>query len=347
MTSAPRNVKHLPLCAAVRCCLGVLGTLRVHAHAQDDTEKPQSQQSLEAKAAHERGIVAFSNGEFGEAIAAFVEADRLWPNPALSYNIARAYEQLHDDVHAVNYYRDYLRRSPRAADHDAVTAQVERLTQHMAADLQTVHFTAHPKGAVVWIDNEPIGASPAKVRLLSGTHRASFRKPGYQTRDLEFTLAHGETARDVEVTLESIASQANAAGSRGARTSSREVAMNDEIAAEKERDRSKMLLRDLGMTAMLAGVGALGGAMVFELMRADAERNAKRQTEQIRYAEALDSAQAKQTLARVFAGAGGGLAVVGITLMVLSRNQENDTARTRVSLYCAPSKCRAQLSGTF
>jgi tetratricopeptide (TPR) repeat protein len=344
-----RSSKLLPLYAAI-----VFGLLSVRAAplcGQDDADAPSSAQAIAAKAAHERGIVAFANGNFRAAIAAFQEADRLWPDPALSYNIARAYEQLRDEARAVNYYRDYMRRAPRAADRDAVADQVEKLLKRLGApELQWVEFTAHPDGASVWIDNEPVGASPARLQLLTGIHRASFRMSGYRTREVSFTLARGEEAREVEVTLEllpAVSPEARSGEHGTAHPAQPSAALPSPLSGLEETSPEKRLLRDFGVTAMLAGVGAFGGAMVFELMRADAERTAKHQTEQIRYAEALDTVQARQTWARVFAGAGGGLAALGITLMVLSRNRESEPGRTRVTLHCAPVKCRAELSGTF
>jgi hypothetical protein len=115
----------------------------------------------------------------------------------------------------------------------------------------------------------------------------------------------------------------------------------------KPTNEPRTLLRDLGFTAMLASVAMIGTAIAFEAMRSDAEERARQEQEQLRFARTVESMNAKQTLARVFAGAGGGLAALGITLLVISRNPAGEREDARVALRCEPTKCRAELSGAF
>ena len=70
--------------------------------------REQAKQHFQAGSAH------YAAGRYREAVVDFVEADRLAPSPALSFNIARAYERLADSSGALRWYRDYLRHSPNA-----------------------------------------------------------------------------------------------------------------------------------------------------------------------------------------------------------------------------------------
>jgi hypothetical protein len=41
--------------------------------------------------------------------------NRIYPDPKLCFNVARAYEGLGNSAGALRYYREYLRRTPSAA----------------------------------------------------------------------------------------------------------------------------------------------------------------------------------------------------------------------------------------
>ncbi|MEY4581786.1 MAG: hypothetical protein RL701_6489, partial [Pseudomonadota bacterium] len=222
------------------------------------------------------------------------------------------------------------------------------------SELQTVMLEAEPHGATVWIDDEPVGVAPMMLRLPTGTHRVSFQHKGYRARRIDITLTPGQPPPELHTVLEADPSAAgdSAAESQAGHTQ-KQPAHAADPAGPYERNRDEYngrvpVLRHVGVATMLAGVGALGGALAFELMRADAARSARNETEQVKFAKALDDMQTRQTWARVFVGAGGALTALGITLLVLSRNQEHATKpKTRVALHCAPAKCRAELSGTF
>src|SRR5689334_8589288 len=103
---------------SVRKCAALLSlsfTLTPPAFA----EAPSSEAKVEArrdaaKVKFERGSELYEAGQYQKAVQAFMEADALAPSAPLSFNIARAYERLDDPSGALRWYRDYLRRSPRA-----------------------------------------------------------------------------------------------------------------------------------------------------------------------------------------------------------------------------------------
>lgn len=327
-----------------------VGLTALDAHAQ--TAAAVSPAALvDARPQHEQGVLAFARGRFDDAIAAFQVADRLLPDAALSYNIAKAYEGLHDYDRALAYYREYLRRAPLAPDRGAVETRVSELTrQQREQQSQRVELQTHPRGAIVWLDDEPVGSSPVALTLPPGKHRATFRLKGHRPQELSFELSVGAAPLHVHATLEPVHGDDEAKASARAKPVQE---LEDPFAAPSgsvkaaHPDKPRTLMRDLGFTAMLASVAVLGTAIAFEAMRSDAEQRARQETEQVRFAQGIENMQTKQTLARVFAGAGGGLAALGVTLLVISGKKAGERETARVALHCAPNKCRAELSGRF
>jgi tetratricopeptide (TPR) repeat protein len=86
------------------------------------------QRRSQAKGEFAKGVGHYRAGRYTQAVDAFLEADQLAPSPALSYNIARAYERLNDDAAALRWYRDYLRRSPSAKNAAEVEARITELS---------------------------------------------------------------------------------------------------------------------------------------------------------------------------------------------------------------------------
>jgi hypothetical protein len=89
--------------------------------------------------------------------------------------------------------------------------------------------------------------------------------------------------------------------------------------------------------------------VTLEVMRGRAEAEAKRETDQIGYSEALERMKSRQTMARVFAGAGGALAALGGVMLAVASGA-NTTERPRkdgLALGCLPGKCHAVYSGKF
>src|SRR6201999_715999 len=80
------------------------------------------QRTAHAKALFEKAANAYAAGHYYDAIEDFLEVDRTYPNEQLPYNIAKAYDNLGNRSGALGYYREYLRRSPSAPDHEAVAA---------------------------------------------------------------------------------------------------------------------------------------------------------------------------------------------------------------------------------
>jgi tetratricopeptide (TPR) repeat protein len=312
----------------------------------------QTTRAAEATTLHERGIVAFEHGDFQAAIVAFLEADRLSPDSALSYNLGRVYEQLHDDAHALAQYREYLRRAPQAAERkQEVVSKVAALAKRVgAAALQVVRVDATPdEGTLVWIDDEPVGPAPAQLQLPVGPHRARFAHEGFAELEVVFEVTAAAPTPEVRGTLHVAESDANASRDNAPTPASEEAAPSVPVAPANAYTTQTPLIRHLGVATLLAGVGSFGAAIVFEIMRADAAQDASRETEQIRFSQTLDQMDTRQTWARVFVGTGVALAAAGITMLVLSRDQniQREADNTGLTLDCSPQRCGATFRGNF
>jgi tetratricopeptide (TPR) repeat protein len=143
----------------------------------------------DARARFTSGAAAFAEGRYKDAIDFFLDANRIAPNPAFSYNIGLAYEQLGDAADALRYYRDYLRRLPEASDRLEVEARVVQAENKLAArGVQQVTVLSVPEGATVSVDGRPLGVTPWTGEMEPGTHATSVQMRGYRDANRSFIL---------------------------------------------------------------------------------------------------------------------------------------------------------------
>jgi hypothetical protein len=153
-----------------------------------------------AKALFEKAANAYAAGHYYEAIEGFLELDRFYPNDQLPYNVAKAYDNLGSRPGALRYYREYLRRSPTAADHEAVVTRVRELEQALAErGLQQVTVFSDPPEATVLLDDRPVGLTPWTGETWPGRHRVTVEKNGYLQREVVMEL---DALKAEEVNLE-------------------------------------------------------------------------------------------------------------------------------------------------
>src|SRR5262245_60495625 len=100
---------------------------RALAQAAPDSAAPAARDP-EAKARaqkhFDRGIAAYKEGRYKDAIDAFLDAHKEYPSPTLSFNAARAYEKMGDTAGALRFYREYLRQNPNADDRATVEPRI-------------------------------------------------------------------------------------------------------------------------------------------------------------------------------------------------------------------------------
>jgi tetratricopeptide (TPR) repeat protein len=156
----------------------------------------------DAKSKFEQGVEAYRAHRYDEAVRWFLAADRQAPSPALSFNIARAYERLNDTSGALRWYRDYLRRSPNAANAGDVRGRVAGLSSKLAEKgLQQLTVLSTPSGASVSIDGGAAGVTPFTGDLAPGVHRVTVTLAGYKTVESDVTL-ESDKAQDFSATLQ-------------------------------------------------------------------------------------------------------------------------------------------------
>jgi hypothetical protein len=201
----------------------------------------------------------------------------------------------------------------------------------------------------VLIDQNPVGVSPWTGDLVPGAHSVDLTLRGFEDLSQTFDLPR-DHALDIELELTSKAASERtrwqvAADSHPAVELPATPALTIVNAPPKREEGST--LTTLGWTILSAGGAALGGAVVFELLRQGAEKDAQRETRQIQFAQDLDSMRSRRTIARVLVGVGATLAVAGGTLLVLRLGRSERAPDALVSLACAPQLCQTALTGRF
>jgi tetratricopeptide (TPR) repeat protein len=327
-----RRIRTAGLCAAI--AFGVVSV----ASAKPSGGASTAAQPVEiARLRYRQGVEAYQAKRYREAIDYFLEADRLSPSAALSFNIARAYENTNDAPATLRWYRDYLRRDPNAAD-KADVENVIRTFEKKLADkgVQQVTFTSDPTEAEVEIDGKPVGVTPLTLELAPGTHALALHHSAYAEFKQDVDIP-GDHASDMTFKMDVAAAEAPPPPTAAP------VAKAPEADASAERGKPSPILTPLGWAGIGLGGAALGGALVFELLRHGAESDAKADRTQVDYADHLDTMEGRRTAARVLLGTGVVLAAAGGVLLYLG----HDSNKTTVGLACAPGGCMSAVRGRF
>ena len=303
----------------------------------------------DAKSRYEQGVAAYTTGHFKDAVDHFLAADRLSPSAPLSFNIARAYEKLGDDSGALRWYRDYLRRSPKAANASDVTEIIGRFEGRLAKKgVQQLTLLSTPTGATVSIDGTAVGVTPGTFDLAPGSHRVVLILRGYAdtTRDIDLLPDH---AQDVSLALAPDAAPAGDTARAGA-LAPLEPGVSAPASTPSPAAPAKETRGGLGpwpWLALGAGGATLGAALTFELLRQGAERDAEKDATQVGYAKKLDTMQSRRTAARVLAGVGGTLVVAGGVLLAIDLAGTKRKPAAALLVAPAPGGLHASLEGTF
>ncbi len=297
---------------------------------------PQDQRKADAKRHFEAGAKAYARKNYSDAIDQFLEANRLVPSPALSYNIARAYDKIGNTAQALSFYRDYLRRAPAASDKKAVAATIEALEKKlMKKGVQQITVLSEPGRATVVIDGQPVGVTTWTGELYPGHHRLTLRLEGYQDAQKVFNLpAHRAIDVKVELTRKQKAPPPVAAAPRPAappEPASPPPAPGPESHAH---------VAPWTWAALGVGVASLGGSLGFELARASAARQSRDAPTQVEAAHSYDTMKSRQTVARVLLGVGAAATVAGGVLLYLDLSHHKKSASSeRVGFGCDGAGC--------
>jgi tetratricopeptide (TPR) repeat protein len=331
--------------------VGLLASACLFARGAPAQESPDASVQADAKARLQQGVKAYSQGRYKDAVELFLVANRLVPSPALSFNIAKAYEKLRDSAAALNWYRDYLRRAPVAPDEAEVAKLIRKYELALRErGVQQVTVLSAPPGATVVIDGEPVGVSPWTGEMPPGKHSLTAELRGYVDAVKQFQLSP-DRAMDVSVALDK-------EGTSVEQTAPPEPVASPIRAAEPEPTPADAARNGtaagggIGAPTWIAfglGAGALGAAVGFELSRRSAEADARDAPTQVAARDAFDDMERRQTTARILAGAGGALLLVGGILLYvdLSRSGSAGAAGAQVGAACARPGCQLTLRGSL
>jgi tetratricopeptide (TPR) repeat protein len=296
-----------------------------------------------ARLKYRQGASEYKEGHFRAAIDSFLEADQLAPSAALSFNIARAYEKIDDVPAALRWYRDYLRRAPDAPDRAQVTDVIHGFSARLAAKgLQQITVLSEPARATVSIDREPVGVTPWTGEVAPGARHIELRLEGYAPAETTVALPRDE-AVDVQLKLEPASAKASPppAAPPATTPSALAPAQGDKNSGSSH----KSTLTTLGWIGIASGGAALGGGLVFEILRRGSESDARNDKTQIGYASKVETMESRQTAARILTVAGAALAVTGGVLLFLGR--DHSTGITALGVECGPGTCGPKFHGRF
>jgi len=335
----------LGLAALVGAALAFTGSRPLHAEPPSGAATTAAPSAREvAKQRYRDGVKAFQEGRLRDAIDLFLEADKLAPSAALSFNIARAYEEQKDAAHALEWYRHYLRRSPDAPDRDEVTKKIAGFENQLEKKgVQQLTVLSDPPGATVVIDDRPLGVTPWTGELAPGSHALALRLRGYDdvARAVSVNAEHaGEVSMRLVPAADKPPATVAAAPGAAPQNAALEAPSRESSAAERG-------VRVWTWAALGAGAGVLGAAGVFELLRRNAESDAEADRTQIGRAEKLDTMESRQTTARVLAGVGGALVLTGGVLLVLDLSRSKRSETPAVAAGCGDQACGIVVNGAF
>jgi len=157
-----------------------------------------------AAAAFDQGVSRFRRGDAGGALAAFEEAFRLVPDPAILYNLGQTELALEHEARAYQSLERYLAESGEAVSR-ARRAEVTRTLERLRPRIGAVVLTVRPRGAELSVDEgapEPLPLGGV-VYLDPGPHRLVLHARGHRSVERSVdTVANAEERLDVTLERE-------------------------------------------------------------------------------------------------------------------------------------------------
>jgi len=131
----------------------------------------------------DRGTTLYDLHRFDEAAAEYERAFELHHDPALLFNIGQAYRAAGVPSKAVQFYRSYLRRSPRSPNRAEVQARIEEL-QRLIEDEKAAR--EHPPKEMVTTLEPAVVPAPPPAPIVAP---APVRPPGRNQKIAGLTVA--------------------------------------------------------------------------------------------------------------------------------------------------------------
>jgi tetratricopeptide (TPR) repeat protein len=130
-------------------------------------------QSPEVVALFERGLEAYRAGHYEEAAALFAEAHAIEPVADLTYNRARALENLGRLAEAADAYALYLEENPSADDRAGIERRIETLRERARAEREGAEREREPTAPPRHDTVEPASGASAWPWIVLGTGLAT------------------------------------------------------------------------------------------------------------------------------------------------------------------------------
>jgi hypothetical protein len=213
-----------------------------------------------------------------------------------------------DNRSALAWYRDYLRRLPAADNRAEVLERIGVLEQALrSTGVQQLTVLSTPAGATVSIDNVSRGVTPWTGELIPGPHTLALALAGYRESVAEIELP-ADHAIDIDTPL-AVVEPASAPPPAS------EPAPEPSVPRAPESPPPPLessWVPSWWTWAMFGGAAAgFVGAGAFEIARRDKQGQVEREPVQLERNRELASMDQRQTIARVFLGAGVAAAVAG------------------------------------
>jgi len=307
---SPCEAMRSRLCVLPRLILAAaLVSLQVRAELACEPGETGTQRES-AKAHYRAGLAAYDAKRYSEAIDHLTCANQLLPNPAFAYNIAVTYEAMRDVPTALRWYREHRRQAGEEADKSALNAKVAELEARLQArGVQQVSVFSEPPAAMLSIDERPLGLTPLTLELNPGQHRYQLTLAGHETTQGSFEL-RVDRSLDVAAKLEPERAQPTAAVEQAS------APLQPEGHDPSDRSDSEARIGTWTWISLGAGAALMGGALGFELRRAQLDAELGRAS-QLDYQDRHDAMTGSQTTARVLAGLGAGALLAGGVLLTL------------------------------
>lgn len=184
----PRRLWPLALAAAIAAALAWARPARAESAAT-----PQLRQ----------GEQDFAAGRYEQALEAFLEANRVEPQPALLYNIAMCQWELGRVADAVNSFRDYLLRQPDLPGREL--REIERVLAELRPRHGDATLVTSDPGVELLVDGRDVGPAPLThpVAVEPGEHAFTAQAAGRSSLIVMRTLeAGGSTTIDLTLPAE-------------------------------------------------------------------------------------------------------------------------------------------------
>ncbi len=228
----------------------------VSAQAQEEDERAA------AREAFERGVNAYGEERWEEALNAFQEAYRIAPHPSVRVNMANCYVHLARPVEALDHFERFLVEIGDEGD-PAQKREVRRQIEDLRGQIGETFVRIQPEGATVTIDGHTTMRAPIldAVKLSAGTHHVAVAMQGYATIEREFEVEGGER-HELRIELEEAGPTEPSEGAEelgeGTEDDTAEEAEEEEAPEEVEDEGPGMTIP----TTAWIGAGATAGLVV-------------------------------------------------------------------------------------